>query len=419
MGEVAGVRLPYTVSVATRLELRTLDVAEALLRGFGFLAVVVVAYVALHRAGVWDPLSVAGYGLVALSCAVSLALWRRIPVLHLLAVCGLVGDPWWLFGAGEIRAIPLVLAAFLAAYAGVRALIALPVVVVATLSAEFPGWPHMLVRPELWGEYVLQNGLSLPILVSALGVAAVLVGRSAFQQRHAAESLRTQNAELARLRESDRERIANEERTAIAREVHDVVAHHLAAIVVRAQAAERAADRNPGELRSAIRWIAQAGPQALTEMRGLVRVLRKTGDASEPPPVALADAIEAVADHMRSTGVEVRVTLDLPDGLNAMQEFALLRVCQEALTNVLVHSSATAVEVTLAAEGGDTVLIVEDNGARGRSPEDPVVSGQTQGGSGIPGMHERARAVGGTVTTGWSSQGWRVRLALPTAPALP
>jgi signal transduction histidine kinase len=404
--------------VATRLQLRALELAQALLRGFGFLAVVVVAYVALHRAGLWYPLAVADYGWVALSCAVSLALWRRFPAVHLVGVCVLIGNPWWFFTVGEIRAIPLVFAGFLAAYAGLRAAVALPLVVLAALSSEFPGWQRLLPHPGMWGEYVLQTGLSLPVLISGLGAAAVLVGRAASLQRRSAESLRAQNEELARLRESDRERIASEERTAIAREVHDVVAHHLAAIVVRAQAAARVADRSPAEPRAAVEWIADAGPQALAEMRSLVRVLRGSAAEGAQSPATLADAIDAVVARVRSAGIDVRTAVEVPAGLSAVQEFAVLRVCQEALTNVLVHSRATAVDVQLSAADGDTVLTVEDDGAQADAAAEPgAPRAATDGGSGIPGMRERAKAVGGAVTAGWSSRGWRVQLVVPGAAA--
>ncbi len=101
--------------------------------------------------------------------------------------------------------------------------------------------------------------------------------------------------------------------------------------------------------------------------------------------------------------------------MSPLQEFAVLRACQEALMNVLVHLHATVVEVRLTVTDEDGVLTVEDDGASGRTSGEPPASTASGGGSGIPGMRERANAVGGAVTADLSPRGWRVRLVLSAA----
>lgn len=407
--------------VATRRQLRVLEFAQSLLRGCGFLAVVIVGYDLLHGAGLWNPESPRGYWWVALICAGSLALRRRFPVVQLVGVSVLVGNPWWFFPVGEFRAVPLVIAAFLAASAGLRVVVALPIVVIAALSGECPRWVEVIAHPSAWSQFVVQNGMSLPLLIVVLVIAAVLVGHASFVQRRNADSLHAKNEELARLRDVERERIADEERAAIAREIHDVVAHHLAAIVVRAQAAASVAESCPDEMRATVEWISEVGPQALAEMRSVVQVLRgtdtgKIGAAGRGPalPQTLAVAIDDTLDRVRAAGLDVRADIRVPAGMSAVQEFAVLRVCQEALTNVLVHSDASGVEVRLDEVEGETVLTVEDDGAAAlKKRQAPELRAAGHGGSGIPGMRERARAVGGTVTAGRSARGWRVQLVMP------
>jgi signal transduction histidine kinase len=68
--------------------------------------------------------------------------------------------------------------------------------------------------------------------------------------------------------------VRRDERLALARELHDVVAHHVAAIVVRTQAARLAAARNPQQLDEFLTEIESAGGQALTAMRQVVDLLR-------------------------------------------------------------------------------------------------------------------------------------------------
>src|SRR5918995_455945 len=81
--------------------------------------------------------------------------------------------------------------------------------------------------------------------------------------------------EQRRLRGVEAQQVVAEERTRIARELHDVVAHHVSAIVIRAQAAERLAPGRPEVAVEAVRWIADAGKEALTGMRHAVQVLRE------------------------------------------------------------------------------------------------------------------------------------------------
>ena len=67
----------------------------------------------------------------------------------------------------------------------------------------------------------------------------------------------------------------------------------------------------------------------------------------------------------------------------------MLRVLQEALTNVRKHADATVVRVTAEAQDDTLRLTVIDNG-RGFRP------GETSGdGLGVQGMKERARLMGG------------------------
>ena len=100
--------------------------------------------------------------------------------------------------------------------------------------------------------------------------------------------------------------------------------------------------------------------------------------------------------------------MEVPAGLDALQQFAVLRVGQEALTNVLIHSGATAATVRLGRVGADVVLTVEDNGSAASTP-----SGLGSGGAGLRGMRERADAVGGHLVAGSTGRGWRVELVVP------
>ena len=80
---------------------------------------------------------------------------------------------------------------------------------------------------------------------------------------------------------------------------------------------------------------------------------------------------------------------DLPGTLAPRTQVEVLRVLQEALTNVRKHADATVVRVAAEAADGVLHLVIMDNG-RGFRPEES--SGD---GLGLQGMKERARLMGG------------------------
>ena len=91
-----------------------------------------------------------------------------------------------------------------------------------------------------------------------------------------------------------------EERERIARELHDVVTHHVSVMVIQAGGGLRAIDRRPEDARAALEAIAQAGRQALTDMRRMFGILG-VDEAQEPMPglEQLGDLI----DHVRAAGL--------------------------------------------------------------------------------------------------------------------
>ena len=101
---------------------------------------------------------------------------------------------------------------------------------------------------------------------------------------------------------------------------------------------------------------------------------------------------------MREAGLVIDASgLDDPASaaLPPPAQLALYRIAQEALTNALRHGGGAAVALSLHTIGDELVLSVENG-----PPRLPATRGAAGGGMGIPGMHERALAVGGTVDAG-------------------
>ena len=212
-------------------------------------------------------------------------------------------------------------------------------------------------------------------------------------------------------READAERRLGDERLRIAREVHDVVAHAMVAINVQAGVAAHLIERDAGEAREALLHIKRTSGDALADLRATLGVLRDRDQAAPVGPAAGLGDLDAVAEQLRATGVEVTVDVDAVGMVPTPVHSAGYRIVQEGLTNVLRHADAQAVSVVVRVDEDMLTIVVTDDG--------PGRTGSTEGtGAGVRGMRERAEALGGTLSAGPGEDGgWRVQATLPLAPA--
>ena len=121
----------------------------------------------------------------------------------------------------------------------------------------------------------------------------------------------------------------------------------------------------------------------------------------------------------RAAGLPVRLeVIGEPRPLPGGVELSVYRIVQEALTNVLNHSHAARVTVTLAFHGSRLEVEVVDDGttaARGAAAEPGVSERAARGsGHGLVGMRERVAVLGGELETGRRvGGGYRVAARLP------
>jgi two-component system NarL family sensor kinase len=128
--------------------------------------------------------------------------------------------------------------------------------------------------------------------------------------------------------------------------------------------------------------------------------LRDLAHSLEPRSLLQYLLPDAVARELtalnRRSGISTTVeALGTFDALSASQRIALLRVLQEALSNVRQHSGARTVSVTLRSEADGLFMEIQDDG-HGFEPTDVVPGEDGQSGIGLAGMHERVRLLGGT-----------------------
>jgi signal transduction histidine kinase len=224
--------------------------------------------------------------------------------------------------------------------------------------------------------------------------------------------------ENARLFEASRARSIAEERSRLARDLHDALTQRLFSLNLTLEAAAATATgagtgADPAPTVEAIHQARGLVDSALAELRTLIFELR-------PPALEADGLLGALRKHAallsRAHAVPVTVTDTRPPGApgpSAAGERELWRVAEEALSNVLRHAEASAVSVTVEADGpdgGHTVLSVADDGV-GFDPAARAIASRRLG---LVSMRERIEAAGGTFEiVSAPGQGTTVRASVP------
>jgi signal transduction histidine kinase len=197
-----------------------------------------------------------------------------------------------------------------------------------------------------------------------------------------------------------------EEQRRIGRELHDGPLQSLVLVCRKLDTIDDAEGSGPA---AEARSLAEA---TADELRRISRALRPSVLEDLGLPAALKSEATALA---RRTGINVRfVHQGSETRLPAAVELALLRVAQEALHNVERHAAATTVLVRLTHGPGRARLQVRDDGC-GYAPQS-VSELLGAGKLGLVGMGERARLVGGQMTTRTcEGVGTTVEISVPLA----
>ncbi len=195
----------------------------------------------------------------------------------------------------------------------------------------------------------------------------------------------------ARLYDRSRELAVLEERTRLARELHDSVTQSLYSLLLLTEGWRRTASSDGKErVEDYLRRIGEITQQALKEMRLLIHELRPLALEEVGLHGALLRRLDAVE---KRAGIDARILADDLVDLEPPVEEGLYRIAQEALNNALKHAEAESVVVHIGADNGNVVLEVTDDGC-GFDPD----AVDCAGGMGLASMHERAQALGGSLT---------------------
>jgi signal transduction histidine kinase len=218
----------------------------------------------------------------------------------------------------------------------------------------------------------------------------------------------------ARLRQQERQNAILAERDRIARELHDSLAQVLGSTHLRLRhllAGDELAGRP--QATAELADLADVAEEAYRDVREAILGLRQAGR-----PRGFLEALQAYVDkYAIQSGIEVKLETSTSSqaGLAFSSEIQVLRMIQEALTNVRKHARATTARVRVADAAPDGLMIVVEDDGRGFEPGDVRV--HRDGGYGLQTMRERIELVGGNLRVDSSpNHGTRVIAIVPATP---
>jgi signal transduction histidine kinase len=213
--------------------------------------------------------------------------------------------------------------------------------------------------------------------------------------------------------EATRDRLVEQaiftERRRIAAELHDLVGHSLSVVLLFLTGARRRVGEDPSNAEEALREAEEISRRSMADIRRSVASLREGGGSADLSPAPGVCDVPGLIDQARSAGSDVAIEFRGPvDEVEAVTGLTVYRVVQESLANAAKHAPGSEVRVRVDVDDKAVGVEVVDRG--GSRAADGV------GGVGLIGMRERVEALGGTLTAGPQTEGWRVEAVLPRGP---
>lgn len=201
-----------------------------------------------------------------------------------------------------------------------------------------------------------------------------------------------------------------DERLRLSRELHDGAGQMLTTLLVRIKTLEKQCP--PSELQTNLQALLDLVSETVEQVRDLAYGLRPATLEEFGLSVALKNLVDEMTSNANLTAhfwTDVD-SLTLPAGLDVM----LYRIAQEGLTNVLRHSQAQHVIVSLTQEMQGIVMSIQDDGC-GFDPHSVTAGSRSdQRHLGLVGMQERAAIAGGVLRVeSVSGEGTLLQVRMP------
>ena len=310
---------------------------------------------------------------------------REVPWAGLIGVVGLSVA---ILAVGGSHGSNWVSALVIASAAIGRALPTLRLVVLGAVVCTAAGMTVYLIQGTL------NSSNSLAFIAP---LVAACFAYSASRRVELVNNLRDTRAELARMAVAD-------ERLRIARDLHDLLGHSLSLITLKAELAGRLLDADPERAAREVADLERVARRSLGEVRAAVTSYRQPRLAAE-----LAAARHMLATAGMDCQVHAPASIELPPATDALLAWTV----REGVTNVVRHSGARTVTITVSITADEVSAEIADDGV-GPTWDADRRPGEHQG-SGLSGLTERARAAGAEISSGEGpgGKGFRLLVRVP------
>jgi signal transduction histidine kinase len=311
--------------------------------------------------------------------------WRRFGLDTLLALAGVVLATAVIALTRLYPGIPTISLAYLLVVLALACTRGLYAAILASFLA-FISYLYFLVPPLY--TFLIPRVADFFTLIIFLATA-ITTGQLASALRNRAEQAQRRERELRLLYKQAQELAALQERQHLARELHDSVSQALYGISLGAITAREALESGePEQALASLEYVIALTDAGMAEMRALIFELRPETLENEGLVTALTKQVTAMRTRYHLT---VEAKLDEEPQLTLEKKYALYRIAQEALHNIVKHARARTVVLELTVQKSEVMLDVRDDG-KGFD-----VATSFPGHLGLHSMRERAAKVGGTL----------------------
>lgn len=227
------------------------------------------------------------------------------------------------------------------------------------------------------------------------------------QSETARAELQEADSQLREYAAQAEELAVTQERNRLARDLHDSVTQSIFSMTLTAESAKILLERDHTKVAPQLERLQDLSQEALSEMRSLIYQLRTTDGAKE-------ELVPTIQQHLASLksreGLIVELYAEGDRRLPREQQEGLLRIVQEALSNVSKHAQTDRAVVALKMMDGKASLSIDDRGVG----FDTSLVEPKKGHLGLASIRERTEMQGGTLKIESSlGEGTRIIIEVP------
>ena len=217
---------------------------------------------------------------------------------------------------------------------------------VALILAVALGWAWAL-HPGPDGSTIGEGQTALALFyVTILLVPTWLIGSYVRRHGHRTSAFDELAARAAAEKDSHDAAAIAAERARIGSELQDIIAHSISAMVIQAGSARLLLRTDPDRARDSILTVEETGRQALSDLRGLLGMLRKQDHARALSPQPGLGQVAALIESLRGTGIACEwrtngAPVDLTPGVDLVAYRVIEAALRAAAERQVRHSSVT------------------------------------------------------------------------------